>query len=287
MVLPLCCSTYSLGAATDGAPVSRSAPPGGPDRIRGVVVGDQHDVAPTTGEQERALLAPDRLVDGREPEPDEGRRRRLRHDIKHELATISLLASLLCTADDVGAPSRVRATQLLREAQWLEELLLAFDDAHQGAATRPPAPLDERLQVDVLVGEVVAALCLTHSTRVHFRRTEAWTCGNRLALWRALRNVLDNAVRAAGPQGRVRARVAVEDPWAVVQIDDDGPGLGSGPTGLGSLGLGIVRDILVEHGGSLAMATSDLGGGRVRLLVPAVPAPDPADVAREEQPCGY
>ena len=243
----------------------------------GIVTGGQSYVALIPGDQEPVRPAPDRLVRDREPEPDDARRRRLRHDIKHELATISLLASLLGTADDIGESSRVRAAQLLRETHWLGQLFQAYEDAQADSTTLPWSPPAERLRVDVLAGEVVAALRLTHPTRVHFAPAETWTYADRLALWRALRNVLDNAFRAAGPQGRVRVRVAAEGIWAVVQVDDDGPGLGAGPAGLASLGLGIVRDILKEHGGSLAMATSDLGGGRVRLLLPAVPAPDPGD----------
>lgn len=241
------------------------------------MIGGQIHAALIPGEQEPATPARDRLIRDREPEPDDVRRRRLRHDIKHELATIRLLASLLGTADDIGGSSRVRATQLLRETHWLGELLQAYEDAQADPTALPWSPPAERLRVDVLAGEVVAALRLSHPTRVQFVPAETWTCANRLALWRALRNVLENAFRAAGPQGRVRVRVAAEGASAVVQIDDDGPGLGAGPAGLASLGLSIVRDILAEHGGSLAMATSDLGGGRVRLLLPAVPAPDPGD----------
>src|SRR3954468_14644006 len=39
----------------------------------------------------------------------------IRHDIRHELATIMLLASLLESAGDIGAESRRRARQLLGE----------------------------------------------------------------------------------------------------------------------------------------------------------------------------
>ncbi|HEX6498157.1 MAG TPA: HAMP domain-containing sensor histidine kinase [Micromonosporaceae bacterium] len=205
----------------------------------------------------------------------DGLDRRLRHDIRHELATIGLLASLLATADDIGATSRTRASQLLRETRWLAELLQAYEDARPGGGAPWPTPV-EPLRVDVLVGEVVATLRLTHPTEIHFVPAESWTCGNRLALWRVLRNVLENALRAAGPRGRVQVRAGTADGWAVVQVDDDGPGFGRGPHGLAHLGLRIVRDIVAEYGGGVVTTGSDLGGARVRLLLPAVPPPDPA-----------
>jgi signal transduction histidine kinase len=91
-----------------------------------------------------------------------------------------------------------------------------------------------------------------------------------LALWRALRNVLDNACRVAG--GRVDVKVVNEQGWIAIQVDDDGPGFGSGSTpktgGLASLGLGIVHDLVSGYGGSLEIRHCELGGARVRILLP-------------------
>jgi signal transduction histidine kinase len=228
-------------------------------------------VAATPSEAEPRAAA-SRLAPDRSAEPACSQRQRLRHDIQHELATISLLASLIDTSEDIGESSRARSTQLVRETRWLAELLQAYEDVP--ADTARPSPDTERLRVDIVAGEVVAALRLTHCTTVSFEAAEAWTHANPLDLWRVLRNVLENAFRAAGPHGRVRVRVATEDGAAVVQVDEDGPGLGAGPPGLASQGLGIVRDLLDLHRGRLLMANSDLGGGSVRVQVPAAPAPE-------------
>jgi C4-dicarboxylate-specific signal transduction histidine kinase len=89
-----------------------------------------------------------------------------------------------------------------------------------------------------------------------------------LALWRALRNVLDNACRVAA--SRVDVKVVSEQGWIVIQVDDDGPGFGSTSKtgGLASLGLGIVHDLVSGYGGSLEMRHCELGGARVRILLP-------------------
>ncbi|OLE21848.1 MAG: hypothetical protein AUG44_26380 [Actinobacteria bacterium 13_1_20CM_3_71_11] len=80
--------------------------------------------------------------------------------------------------------------------------------------------------------------------------------------------MIGNAVRAAGPQGTVDVRVSAETGWAVAQVDDDGPGFGEIPPGFGSLGLGIVQDMVAGWGGELEIRRGVLGGCCVRLRQP-------------------
>jgi signal transduction histidine kinase len=202
--------------------------------------------------------------------PD-GRRSQIRHDILHELGTIMLLASVVGSADDVGPTSRGRTEQILSEARWLERLLRAYDDAQVPIDDRDWSPPPERIRVDALTGTVVGALRLATVTPVTLAAEEAWANAESLSLWRALRNVLDNAVRVAGPDGRVLVRVCSEADWIVVQVDDDGPGFGAGSSRLGSLGLGIVQDFTDQYGGSLEIRRSEFGGACVRMLLPAAP----------------
>jgi C4-dicarboxylate-specific signal transduction histidine kinase len=67
--------------------------------------------------------------------------------------------------------------------------------------------------------------------------------------------------------------VSVESGWTVVQVDDDGPGFGAGTSGVASLGLGIVNDLISEYGGMIEMRSCELGGARVRILLPAADLP--------------
>src|SRR6266566_1968667 len=53
-------------------------------------------------------------------------RRQVAHDIRHELATIMLLASTLMASKDLGNENRLRAEQLLIEARALSELLQEY-----------------------------------------------------------------------------------------------------------------------------------------------------------------
>jgi signal transduction histidine kinase len=195
---------------------------------------------------------------------------RIRHDIQHEVATIMLLADVISGSDDVGPGSKARVDQLGREAQWLNQLLRAYDDATAHPAIEQWRPPAAAVRLDVLAGEVLAGLRLTTMAQVRLATVPSWTQANRLALWRALRNIMDNAFRAAGQSGQVDVRVAIEGDRVVAQVDDNGPGFGSGPRGFASLGLGIVQDFAVERGGAIEIRPSELGGSCVRLVLPGL-----------------
>jgi signal transduction histidine kinase len=200
-------------------------------------------------------------------------RRRLRHDIFHELATVMMLASAIEGADDVGQESKTRVQQLIGETRWLGMLLRQLDD-DVPEPSRLGLPT-ELVRVDTLVEEIAAALQLSTWTQVSFVGDVAFAHVDRLALWRAVRNMLDNACRAAGSSGRVTARVFVESGWTVAEIDDDGPGFGKGVRrGLASLGFGIIHDFVAEYGGSMELRQGELGGACVRIQLPAAAAPD-------------
>jgi signal transduction histidine kinase len=194
-------------------------------------------------------------------------RRRIRHDIRHELGTIIMLASAVSVSDDVGPASRKRIDALLGETRWLDHLIRRLDEDAGDDESVLPGP--ERVRVDEIVGEIVAGVRLASIRHVAFEGCPAWAHIDPLALWRAVRNILDNACRIAG--SRVAVSVLAEKGWTVVQVDDDGPGFGSGSgsEGLASLGLGIVHDLVSGYGGSLEVRRCELGGARVRILLPS------------------
>jgi signal transduction histidine kinase len=198
-------------------------------------------------------------------------RRQLSHDIHHELSTIMLLASMLSTAPDVGADSRNRARQILGETRWLDQLHRAYDNSLGADGTT--APMAEPVRLDLLGAEVVGAMQLSTFVQISFTGTPVWARVDRLAFWRALRNLVGNAVRAAGPEGEVETRVEAEDGWAVVHVDDNGPGFGAVPPGTASLGLGIVQDLAAAWGGELEIRRGVLGGCGVTLRLPVSPPP--------------
>jgi signal transduction histidine kinase len=196
-------------------------------------------------------------------------RRRIRHDIRHELGTIIMLASAVSVSDDIGATSKKRIDALLGETRWLDHLLRRLDEDDGDDEQGLPSP--ERVRVDELVGEIVAGVRLASIRRVGYECRAAWAHIDPLALWRAVRNILDNACRIAGDH--VDVSVLAEQGMTVIQVDDDGPGFGGGHGGLASLGLGIVHDLIVGYGGGLEVRRCELGGARVRILLPSAARP--------------
>ena len=100
---------------------------------------------------------------------------------------------------------------------------------------------------------------------------------------RALDNLIGNALRYST---YAEVRLKVRDDNLYIFIDDNGPGIepeqradalrpfvrleGSRnkETGGTGLGLAIAHDIILSHGGELALETSPLGGLRVVVLLP-------------------
>lgn len=108
--------------------------------------------------------------------------------------------------------------------------------------------------------------------------------GDARALGRAVRNVVENAVRHAS--GRVVVTLAVEADRAVLRVADDGPGIpleridevferftrlddarsgGAGGTGLG---LAIAREVVQRHGGTIAVDPRHQPGACLVITLP-------------------
>jgi PAS domain S-box-containing protein len=99
----------------------------------------------------------------------------------------------------------------------------------------------------------------------------------------AVSNLVINAVQALGGSGRLSVRVARQQDTAIIEVDDNGPGI---PEALrdqvlepffttkargGGLGLPIARRTAERHGGFLSLSCPDSGGTTVALVLPLDP----------------
>ena len=94
-------------------------------------------------------------------------------------------------------------------------------------------------------------------------------CADGFWLRRAIANLLDNALRAAGPRGQVRLGLEKTAEGLGITVEDSGPGLGEEIGGGFSLGLQLVLRAAFLHGGYVVHGHSDrLGGALFRVVLP-------------------
>jgi two-component system, OmpR family, sensor kinase len=131
--------------------------------------------------------------------------------------------------------------------------------------------------------------------------TQLMVDGDETRLTQLVVNLLANARTHTGPTTPVRVRVAAEGRLAVLEVEDDGPGLGPEPervferfyradrarsrtSGGAGLGLSIVAAVSEAHGGRATAGRSPSGGALLRVELPlatspAVPEPAGAQFA--------
>jgi signal transduction histidine kinase len=257
-------------------------------RVHGIGVEQLAERVPVpTADDEIARLAVtmnemlDRLQSGQETQ------RRFVADASHELR--SPIASLMAALDVIAADESGRAAPELHEVMQAETermrrlvedlLLLAKADDTGLQIQRTDVDLDDLLDIELRrlrasggpsVEGVVPAVRVT---------------GDPAKLSQVLRNLADNAVRAA--HSKVRFTLAEEGGAATVTVEDDGDGVpeeersrvferfvrldasrdrGSGGSGLG---LSIVQEVVRGHGGTVEISESPLGGARFVVRLPA------------------
>jgi signal transduction histidine kinase len=203
-------------------------------------------------------------------------RRQVAHDIRHELGTIMMLESALMTSKDLGQESRVRVLQLIAESHWLDELIRAYDAVPGGGG----GDANGLIRLDELVTDIVRPIQLSGAAEVSVDAEVVCLQLDRLSLWRAVRNVLCNALDAAGPHGRLAVHVSSVDGFAAIDFDDDGPGFERDDSTGASHGLSIVEEFVDSCGGRIEIGRSELGGCRVRLLLPERDADQSGSVHR-------
>lgn len=184
--------------------------------------------------------------------------RALYHDLRQPLGAIRMLAE----ADGVD-PDR-RLALIADEVTWMGRLV---------DAVLTDAAADDLTAVDVVdaVRRAVATAEPTAqcSLRLHAPGTRVLAVARTVALTRAVGCLVENAVRAAGPHGRVDVAVTAGDSVVEVTVTDDGPGLGAVPSQT-SLGLATTRALVASCTGSFRLGPGPDGGAEACIWLGAV-----------------
>ncbi len=240
-------------------------------RIRGSARGERLPV-PTAADEIRALAVTlnemlDRLADAQE------RQRSFVADAAHELRSpLANIQAQLEVAERLGEGSTLPADLIVdvkRLSGLVEDLLLL---ARVDADTRPPAQLSA-VDGRALLAEVTRTYANARVPVSLVANEPILIRVDPNELDRAVRNVVDNAVRHA--RTRVTVAATVDQDQAVISVSDDGQGIppehrervfqrftrlddarGRNSGGAG-LGLAIVRDLLTRAGGTVAITAGE------------------------------
>jgi signal transduction histidine kinase len=185
--------------------------------------------------------------------------RGLLHDLGHQMMTLSLLAESVRDDSALSAASRQRMELVMQE---MLRILDVIADS-MPTAPRPAAPGE--VDIRLLANEVASLAGLAYDTIVTVAPGEPVVIRIGASLiWRVLANLVDNAVRAAGPRGRVDIRIE-QGLDTVLEVTDNGPGFGGRPAGVPGLGLSVVRQLLDSIHGRLDVSDAPGGGARVTV----------------------
>ncbi len=194
----------------------------------------------------------------------------LSHDLRSPLTAMRLRIEMLDETED-----SVRLKALVEEMQVMVEATLEF--ARGVSKTEPAATVDLASLLTDLVSDFGAE-------KAKFTASPPMLATIRPhALIRALRNLIDNAIRYGDV---ARVSLSRKSDMAVITIADNGPGLPEGQletvfepyvrlensrnreTGGVGLGLAIARTIVQAHGGTIDLMNQSEGGLSVRVEIP-------------------
>jgi two-component system phosphate regulon sensor histidine kinase PhoR len=219
-------------------------------------------------------------------------------DVAHELKT-PLTALLLVgdsLADHASGRNAVLVERLQRELLRLQELVRDLLELSRLENTLPAemrragpvvlAPLVEQVWMGLrplAESRGIGLDLLEDSPERHPARVR----GDASRLYRALLNLLENALSHSPDGGTVRVRIEAGPAWCLLSVRDQGPGLSEedlvhmferfyrgDPSrvrsrgGGSGLGLAIVQQIAATHGGRVQASNHPEGGAQLELVLP-------------------
>ncbi len=226
---------------------------------------------------ERSMRALDASVDAQ---------RQLVADASHELRTpvTSLRTNIEILQQQGEAMDPAERQSLLTDVvEQIEQLTLLMNDLIDLARGEGPRADIEDVRLDLLVAEEIErAHTRAPAAALSEQLTPTIVSGVPARLQRAVSNLIDNAVKYGPPTEPIE--VALRD--CELTVRDHGPGISPedmphvfdrfyrgaearGRSGSG-LGLAIVRQVAVEHGGSVSAEAAPGGGTLMRLRLPGM-----------------
>jgi PAS domain S-box-containing protein len=207
----------------------------------------------------------------------------LAHELRNPLAPISAAARLMEIAPLDGQRLKATSAVIGRQVNHMTSLiddLLDVSRVTRGQVTLAREPLALDAVVASALEQVHPALeAKRHRLSVELPTAPALVMGDMKRLVQILTNLLNNAVKFTPAGGAVGLRVALDDDWVRIHVQDDGMGISpdlqpyvfdlfsqaerSADRAQGGLGLGLalVKSLAALHGGTVACTSAGLGRG--------------------------
>lgn len=197
-----------------------------------------------------------------QPLDDEERRTKFKHLMQKQIAIVERLTQDLLDVKRAGAGKISLQCESLVVQSEVRESLARFERRFA----------DQKLAVQILAPP-----------------TEIVVNGDRVRLQQIFGNLVENAIKYTPREGRIWIKINVDDKHALIQVEDTGRGIPhemlqeifelftqvDAQTSMGGLGVGLalVRELVLLHGGSINAASKGVGQGSeftVRLPLAAV-----------------
>jgi heavy metal sensor kinase len=225
------------------------------------------------------------------------------HELRSPLAAMRAEIEVSLRADGLDGDARAVLISTLEEVERLSSTvdgLLILASADQGALDLNLATVDLTATTRQHA-ERFRALAVARDVELVLSLRPAWVRGDRDWLGKAVANLIDNAIKFSPPGGRVLVSTESDRRECRVTVLDEGPGIppeerervfarfyrrdqartrSLGGTGIG---LSIVREVAIAHGGRVWVDASPRGGSAFTIAIPAVAEPA-AEGSRDELP---
>jgi signal transduction histidine kinase len=234
------------------------------------------------------------------------------HDLKSPLSVMRVYTDLIAEAARRGElPNPEYLANLSREVELAERLVggpsveprpapppsaeMRFEMTSPAPAVVAPPPAPATADLVEILGSLATAYRLSYGGRLRFEfiaeRPELAVMADPVALQRAFRNVLENAIKYTPQGGEVRIRAGAAGPHAFVVVKDTGMGMsdderarafdfafrGAGAVASGArgkgLGLALTKEILEANGGKISLSSEAGFGSEVTILLPFTKRP--------------
>lgn len=202
------------------------------------------------------------------------------HELRSPVSHAARRLSVLPETDD--AQARIVAQSAITDLLHLIDAILFITDLRARPLARTQFRLDKCVHA---LCDLYEAAAEEKDISIILKLSQTMVSAEQPLVERLITNLLDNAIKYTNAGGKITVTTYLHDGDAILQVDDEGPGLSALPKQPGrlmvrgsnangqpgsGLGLALIMRILDVHGGHLNLsARADVTGLRARAIFPS------------------